>query len=177
MFSVDVCQQMDVLFGEVLHDLELAYSLGSSGSSSHTSSSSSKEPPSYSEDSGVHMVTSSTSSSSSSAEHEDEVLPPSSEKASSVEQPEPSDLPPAQPAPNDESALEECEVVSICSQEAEEKQESNEPASDLATLNRTLCKDDKHQQYKTLYVESNEVVCPIAWCNHVSFKRLVLLTF
>ncbi len=227
MFSVDVCQQMDILFAEVLHDLELAAYSGGSGSSAgilSSSLSSSQEPTtSYSEDSGPTDNLLSTcyppSSSSPSEEHEDVLTLPSSAeapavKASSAEQPVLSDLP-----PNDEPVLENCSVVSCCSQESAEEEEeeekkeekrlekgessvkcskkflknyqvaeeehdhqqddveSTEPAFDqLTTLtSQSLSSTGKHhqhqQQFKKLHIESDDIVCPIVWCKHVTYKR------
>ncbi|KAH9409432.1 hypothetical protein TYRP_010439 [Tyrophagus putrescentiae] len=233
MFSVDVCQQMDVLFAEVLHDLELAaYSGGSSGSSAgvpssslSSSSSSSQEPlttTSYSEEDSVcptdHLLPPTCYPPSSSSEEHEDVLTPLVKAASSAEQPVLSGLP-----PNDEPVqLENCSVVSCCSQElAEEEEEedekeeklekednsekcpekclknyvvaekeehdhqddveSSEPAFDqLTALNsRSLSSSNgKHhhhhhqqQQFKKLHIESDEVVCPIVWCGHVTYKR------
>ncbi|KAH9408059.1 hypothetical protein TYRP_011715 [Tyrophagus putrescentiae] len=222
MFSVDVCQQMDILFAEVLHDLELAAYSGGSGSSAgilSSSLSSSQEPTtSYSEDSGPtdHLLPTCYPPSSSSEEHEDVLLPSTSSaaaespavKASSAEQPVLSDLP-----PNDEPVLENCSVVSCCSQESVEEEEekkklemgdgsekcqkkclknyevaeeehdhhqddveSTEPAFDqLTTLtSQSLSSTGKHhhqQQFKKLHIESDDIVCPIVWCKHVTYKR------
>ena len=231
MFSVDVCQQMDVLFAEVLHDLELAaYSGSSSGSSagvpssSLSSSSSSQEPlttTSYSEEDSVcptdHLLPPTCYPPSSSSEEHEDVLTLLVKAASLAEQPVLSGLP-----PNDEPVqLENCSVVSCCSQElAEEEEEedeeeekklekgdnsekcpekclknyevaeeeaehdhqddveSSEPASDqLTTLTSRSLSIGKHhhrhqqQQFKKLHIESDDIVCPIALCKHVTYKR------
>lgn len=171
MFSVDVCQQMDVLFADVLHDLEtklLTNSTSSSQSNSSTNCCNLIHCDEHSDDSGIH---------STSSENEHSLLAENSEDFS---------LQHSNDEHNDEktNSVESTTCTTVArsniSNESEDqssnklktKSEANTSSENESDSDYYVKKNkSKHRQFTALQIDTDDVVCPIAWCDHVSYRR------
>lgn len=175
MFSVDVCQQMDVLFADVLQDLEAKLSTHSSQSVSSNNSCSLNPGSSHSDDSGIHSTT------SCSSDNEQSLLIESSK-----------DFPPLHSNDDEDAEKSNSHELSTCTAivniKEEKKSESLKKeersfkklktesetytASSEDSSERYLKKSrSKLNQFKVLAIDVNYVTCPIAWCDHISYRR------